>query len=155
MSGYGDWRLILLSGEDPSPHPSPTRGEGVLVRWRSRARGIKRDTLALYLACRRRDTPWYAKALAVAIVAYALSPIDLIPDFVPVLGYLDDVIILPAGIVLAVRLIPSPVMAECREEARQISGRPTSRGGLIVILGIWLVAAFVVTRGLLGLAGLA
>ena len=78
---------------------------------RRRARLIKRDTLALYLAARHPATPWYAKALAVAIAGYALSPIDLIPDFIPLLGYLDDVILLPAAILLCVRLIPPAVLA--------------------------------------------
>ena len=122
--------------------------------WRERAREVKRDTLALYLACRRPETPWYAKLLAVGIVTYALSPIDLIPDFVPVLGYLDDVVILPAGIVLAVKLIPQHVMAECREDARRMSERPTSTAGLVVILAIWLLAAFFAIRAMLGLSAL-
>src|SRR4029078_6705139 len=82
--------------------------------WEEGAGGAKRDAHALYLAARDPRVPWYAKAIAIAVAAYALSPIDLIPDFVPVLGYLDDVIIVPAGIALVIRLIPPPIMAEHR-----------------------------------------
>ena len=89
----------------------------MLTTLRRRARAIKRDTLALYLAARHPGTPWYAKALAVFIVGYALSPIDLIPDFIPVLGYLDDVILLPIAIVLCIRLIPVHVLDDCRAAA--------------------------------------
>jgi len=74
---------------------------------------------ALYLASRRRDVPWHAKAVAVLVVAYALSPIDLIPDFIPVLGYLDDLLLLPLGIALVIRLIPRPILEECRDQARR------------------------------------
>src|SRR5262245_44473086 len=92
------------------------------------ARGIKRDVHPLYLACRDPRVPWYAKALGAAVAAYALSPIDLIPDFVPVLGYLDDLIIVPAGIVLVVRLIPPEIMAQHRAAAAAAAARPVSRG---------------------------
>jgi uncharacterized membrane protein YkvA (DUF1232 family) len=130
------------------------RGRGVVARWRGRAREIKRDTLALYLACRRRDTPWYAKLVGVAVVAYALSPLDLIPDFVPLLGYLDDLILLPIGIFLTVKLIPAPILAECRIEAQAMSERPTNRAAAAMILAVWAVAAFVVIRVGLDLAGI-
>lgn len=112
----------------------------MLTSLRQRARAIKRDTLALYLAARHPDTPWYAKALAVLIVGYALSPIDLIPDFIPVLGYLDDVILLPVGIFLCIRLIPPHVLDECRAEAaaRFAEGKPTSRTAAVVIVLVWL-----------------
>jgi uncharacterized membrane protein YkvA (DUF1232 family) len=99
-----------------------------LAVWKQRAREMRRDIHALYLAYRHPCTPWYAKALAAAVVAYAFSPIDLIPDFIPVLGYLDDLILVPAGIVLAIMLIPAPVMAECRRKAAQSSEGP-GRGG--------------------------
>jgi uncharacterized membrane protein YkvA (DUF1232 family) len=108
---------------------------------RERARAIKRDTYALYLACRDPRTPWYAKALAAAVAAYAFSPIDLIPDFVPVLGYLDDLIIVPAGIVLAVKLIPRQVMADARDQADLRSTRPESRAVGLVIVAVWLILA--------------
>jgi uncharacterized membrane protein YkvA (DUF1232 family) len=90
------------------------------------ARTVKRDAVALSLAARDPRVPWYAKALAVVVVAYALSPIDLIPDFIPVLGYLDDVIIVPMGISLTVRCIPSDLMTEFRQEATK---RASPRGG--------------------------
>jgi CubicO group peptidase (beta-lactamase class C family)/uncharacterized membrane protein YkvA (DUF1232 family) len=108
---------------------------------RDRARRLKAETLALYLAARDRRTPWYARLLVAAVVAYALSPIDLIPDFIPVLGYLDDLILIPLGIALALRLIPAEVMAEARERARiELDGkRPRSRAAAAVILGIWAV----------------
>src|SRR5687768_5877097 len=109
--------------------------------WRQRARLIKRDTLALYLAVRDPRTPWYAKAFAALVAAYAFSPIDLIPDFIPILGYLDDLILIPAGILIAVKLIPAPVLADCRERAQVIAERPTSRGFAALIVGIWLLAA--------------
>ena len=112
----------------------------MLLELRSRARAIKRDTLALYLAARHSATPPIAKALAVLIAAYALSPIDLVPDFIPVLGYLDDVILLPAAIVLCVRLIPPAVLDACRVEAerRFAAGRPVSRAAGAVIVLVWL-----------------
>ena len=107
------------------------------------ARRIKRDTYALYLATRDPRTPWYAKLLAACIVAYAFSPIDLIPDFIPVLGYLDDLIIVPLGILLALKLIPPDVMAECRAaaEANRPAAKPRNYIGAAVIVLIWLLAA--------------
>lgn len=84
--------------------------------------------------------PWYAKAVAGAVAAYALSPIDLIPDFIPVLGYLDDAILLPLGILLAVRLVPAELMAEFRAEAARRSRKPVSRIGMACIVALWLVA---------------
>jgi uncharacterized membrane protein YkvA (DUF1232 family) len=105
------------------------------------ARAIRRDVHALWLAARDPRTPWYAKALALAIAAYALSPIDLIPDFIPVLGYLDEVILLPLAILLAVRLVPPAVMAEHRATAAAAQARPVSRAGAAIILGIWVLAA--------------
>ncbi len=101
------------------------------------AKSLKRDIVALWLAARDRRVPWYAKAVAGGVAAYALSPIDLIPDFIPVLGYLDDLLIVPLGIMLAVRLVPPDVLAELRLEAAARLERPSSRAGLIVILAIW------------------
>ena len=102
---------------------------------------MRRDTYAVYLACRDPRTPWYAKVFAGGVVAYALSPIDLIPDFIPVLGYVDDLILVPLGIALAVKMIPEPVLADCREMARNASARPTNRTAAAVIIAIWLAAA--------------
>jgi uncharacterized membrane protein YkvA (DUF1232 family) len=111
------------------------------------ARRLKQETLALYLAARHPATPWYAKVWAGAIVAYALSPIDLIPDFIPVLGYLDDVIILPAMIWVALRLVPIAVMTECRAQAADVfaDGRPVNRAAAAVIVAIWVFVAVLVT----------
>ena len=103
-------------------------------RLRDWARVVKRDVHALYLASRDPRVPWYAKALAVAVAGYALSPIDLIPDFVPVLGYLDDVILVPLGILLVIRLIPPEIMAEHRELAAAAQERPVSRTAALVIV---------------------
>src|SRR6478672_4265846 len=89
---------------------------GQLKIW---ARALRRDVHALYLAARDPRVPWYAKALAIAVAAYATSPIDLIPDFIPVLGYLDDLIIVPLGLALAIRLVPPHVLEECRARARE------------------------------------
>ena len=104
------------------------------------ARVVRRDVHALYLASRDPRVPWYAKALAIFIAGYALSPIDLIPDFIPVLGYLDEVILLPLGIVLVIRLIPPGVMAEHRALAAAAQERPVSRSAAAVIVGIWIAS---------------
>jgi uncharacterized membrane protein YkvA (DUF1232 family) len=108
---------------------------------RTRARHLKSETLALYLAARHPATPWYAKLLVAAVVAYALSPIDLIPDFVPILGYVDDLILIPLGIALAMKLIPPAIMSECRLRAQDImtNGRPISRVAGAVIISIWIM----------------
>ena len=108
------------------------------------ARAIKRDVVALWLAARDPRTPWYAKALAMAVAAYALSPIDLIPDFIPVLGYLDDAILVPLGIMLVVRLMPPELMAEYRAAAAAAEGKPVSRAGAAFIVALWLLAAALV-----------
>jgi uncharacterized membrane protein YkvA (DUF1232 family) len=111
-----------------------------LTAIRDWARAIKRDVHALCLASRDARVPWYAKAVAACVAAYALSPIDLIPDYVPVLGYLDDVIIVPLGIALAVRMIPAPIIAEHRAAAASAADRPTSMAGAVAILAIWIGA---------------
>jgi uncharacterized membrane protein YkvA (DUF1232 family) len=111
------------------------------VTLKSWARALKRDVAALWIAARDPRVPWYAKALAGAVAAYALSPIDLIPDFIPVLGYLDDLLIVPAGIWLVVRLIPAPLMAEFREAATSRAERPVSYVAAGVIAAIWIAAA--------------
>lgn len=108
------------------------------ARMRDWARAIKKDVVALYIAARDPRVPWYVKLVAAAVAAYALSPIDLIPDFIPVLGYLDDVIIVPLGILLVVRMIPAPLMAEFREEAGRRSKRPTSRMAMVAIIALWI-----------------
>jgi uncharacterized membrane protein YkvA (DUF1232 family) len=107
------------------------------------ARNLKRDSHAIYLASRDPRVPWYAKALAIAVAAYALSPIDLIPDFIPVIGYLDDLFIVPLGIWLVVSLIPDEVMAECRAKADAVGQRPVSRAGMIAIIAVWITAVMI------------
>lgn len=113
----------------------------VIDRLRRQARALKRETYALYFAYRDPRTPWLARVVAACVVAYAFSPLDLIPDVVPVLGYLDDLILIPAGIALAIRLIPAGVLAECRERARNAADRPTSWAAAAVIVLIWLALA--------------
>jgi len=116
-----------------------------LERLRERARVFHREVYAVYLACRDPRTPWYAKLLGAIIVAYALSPIDLIPDFIPVVGYLDDLLIVPLGVTLLLKIIPKEVLDECRIKAANqgIVKRSWFVPFLIVVLwlafGIWLV----------------
>jgi len=115
----------------------------LLAELKKRARHLQAETFVLYLAARDPRTPWYAKLLVAGIVAYALSPIDLIPDFVPVLGYLDDLILIPIGIAVAIKLVPDQVLAECRTRAQKTfrSGKPVSWVAGAVIVAIWLVLA--------------
>ena len=112
----------------------------MLERLKARARALKREILVVYLAARDPRTPWYAKGLILLIVAYALSPIDLIPDFVPVLGYLDDLIIIPGGIWLAIRMVPAEVLAEARHKAAGDIDRRLGRFGVVIMVLIWLLA---------------
>ena len=114
---------------------------------RQRARDLKAETYALYLAARHPETPWYAKFFVAGVVAYAFSPIDLIPDFVPVLGHLDDLILIPMGIALAIKMIPPPVLAECRAQAKEFmaNGKPISRAAGAAIVAIWLALAALCT----------
>jgi uncharacterized membrane protein YkvA (DUF1232 family) len=117
----------------------------MLTRAKHWAITIRRDVRALYLATRDPRVPWYAKFVAVCVAAYALSPIDLIPDFVPVLGYLDDLVILPLGILLAIKLIPPDIMAELRAQAVSAPERPRSRSGAAAIIAIWATLAVLTT----------
>ncbi len=109
------------------------------------AKRVKRDGLTLWFAGKNPKTPWYAKALGGFVVAYALSPIDLIPDFIPVLGYVDDVLLLPALIWLTVQLLPEDVLHDCRRQADewlQAQGRkPRSKAGVALVIAVWLLAA--------------
>jgi uncharacterized membrane protein YkvA (DUF1232 family) len=113
----------------------------MLSRIKSWASGLKRDGHAIYLASRDPRVPWYAKALAIAVAGYALSPIDLIPDFIPIIGYLDELILLPLGIWLVVSLIPHEVMVEYRARADEAGQRPTSRAGMVAIILLWIAGA--------------
>ena len=112
----------------------------ILRRLRDWAGLVKRDVVALYLAARDPRVPWLAKVVAVGVVTYALSPIDLIPDFIPVLGYLDDAILVPLGILLAVRLVPGDVMDDLRAKSDRLAALPRSRAGAIAVVGIWAAA---------------
>jgi len=105
------------------------------------AKTIKRNVIALWLAARDPRTPWLARLVAAGVAAYALSPIDLIPDFVPVLGYLDDIIIVPLGILLAVKLIPTALMSELLEKAQSIANRPRSLAGAVFVALVWIALA--------------
>jgi uncharacterized membrane protein YkvA (DUF1232 family) len=118
--------------------PAPTERPQRLRRW---AAEITRDVYAVALAARDPRVPWYAKALALAIAAYAVSPIDLIPDFIPVLGLADELVILPLGILLVVAMIPRDVMAEHRAGAVEAMQRPQSRAAAAVIVVVWLALA--------------
>ena len=109
----------------------------MIDRWKEWARTIRRDAHALYLAARDPRVPWYAKALAITVAAYAASPIDLIPDFIPVIGYVDDLILVPLGIALVIKLIPPEIMAEHRELAAAAQDRPVSRTAAAIIIAIW------------------
>lgn len=117
------------------------------------ARRLKRETFALYLAARDPRTPRYVKVLVAAVVAYAFSPIDLIPDFIPILGYLDDLILLPLGIALAIRLIPPTVLADCRKRARENLRKeaPVSRRAAAVVISVWVIVAALSTYWLYGI----
>jgi uncharacterized membrane protein YkvA (DUF1232 family) len=112
-----------------------------MSQFKQATKALKADTYALYLAYRDPRTPWYAKVWAALVVAYAFSPIDLIPDFIPVLGYLDDLLLVPFGVYLALKLIPAEVMAECRQQARENHEKPVNWcvGALIILL--WLALA--------------
>ena len=127
----------------------------MIERWKERVDHLKTETYAIYLAYRDPRVPWYAKVLIAFIVAYTFSPIDLIPDFIPVLGYLDDLVIAPLGIALALRMIPEDVMAACREQARASVGhdRPTNWAAAAVIILIWLLSAALVISIVLRASG--
>ena len=122
--------------------------------WKQKAKRLKTEVYALYLACKDPRVPWYARALAVVVVGYALSPIDLIPDPIPVLGYLDDLILLPLGILLVIKMIPQEVLADCRQQAlkMQNKSKPKNRiaGAIIIIIwiGTVLLIAFYLNRWL-------
>jgi uncharacterized membrane protein YkvA (DUF1232 family) len=116
------------------------RPKSMIVRARQWARIIQRDVHAIYLAARDPRVPWYARALAFCVAGYAISPLDLIPDFIPVVGLVDDVIIVPLGIVLTLRLIPPEVLAEHRAAAAAAQSRPEGRAGAIVVVLIWVAA---------------
>jgi uncharacterized membrane protein YkvA (DUF1232 family) len=116
--------------------------------WKAKAKTLKREVYALSLAARHPRVPWYAKVFAALIIGYALSPIDLIPDFVPVIGYLDDLVLIPAGIILLVKMIPAEVMEECREKAALhhslLKGKHWLAAGVIVL--IWIILIYIAIK---------
>ncbi len=119
--------------------------------WKQKARALKRQVVALYFAYRDPRTPWYARAFAALVVAYAFSPIDLIPDFVPVLGYLDDLVLVPLGVWLALKMVPPQVMADCRAKAEAGPGEGKSRFKFMaaVIVALWLLVIALVVLWIL------
>jgi len=118
----------------------------MLASLRARAKQLETETYALYLAYKDPRVPWHARAFAAFVVAHTVSPIDLIPDFIPVIGYLDDLIITPLGLLLALRMIPPDVMARARQEAASASseGRIKTRAGIAIVLSVWAIAAIIV-----------
>jgi uncharacterized membrane protein YkvA (DUF1232 family) len=118
----------------------------MLTIWKNKAEQLKAQTLALYYAWRDPRVPWYAKAWIALVVVYAFSPIDLIPDFIPVLGYLDDLILVPLGVYLATRMIPAQVMQECQAKAREnlAQGKPQYRWMSAVIIAVWAILLLIV-----------
>lgn len=125
----------------------------VLPRLADAARRIRHDAMTVYFAARDPRTPWAVRLLALAIAAYALSPVDLIPDFIPVLGLLDDVVLLPFGILLVIRFTPAVVIAESRARAREVAARPVSRTAAAVIVLIWVLCAAGIGYWVLGAVG--
>jgi uncharacterized membrane protein YkvA (DUF1232 family) len=109
-------------------------------KWKQSARKLKAETYALYLAYKHPNTPWFAKAFAGLVIAYALCPVDLVPDFIPVLGYLDDLVLVPVGIALALKMIPAEVIVECRSQAQidTWEGKPVNWLAVVVIVTIWV-----------------
>lgn len=124
----------------------------LLDSWKRWARVLKVEVYTLLLACRDPGTPWYAKAVAALVVAYALSPIDLIPDFIPVFGYLDDLILVPLGIALALRMIPPEVAERCRSRARRMEHRTTRAARMMaaLVVAIWILVLFLIVRAVAG-----
>jgi uncharacterized membrane protein YkvA (DUF1232 family) len=116
--------------------------------WKTKAKQLRTEIVALYLASKHPGTPWYAKVLAALIIGYALSPIDLIPDFIPVVGYLDDLIIVPAGIALLIKIIPRDVLEECRAKAQSglLNRKSKNWVAAIIIVLTWLLAIYLVVR---------
>ena len=119
---------------------------GSIRRLESWARALKVEVYALYLAYKDPRVSWYARVLAAVVVGYAFSPIDLIPDVIPVLGYLDDIILIPLGVALAIKMIPRHVLAECREKARDAKDRPVNKVAAVVIAIVWMALAVLAVR---------
>ncbi len=123
--------------------------------WKQRLKQLKQDTYAIYIAGKDPRVPWYARLLAAAVVAYAFSPIDLIPDIIPIIGYLDDLILVPLGIALVIKMIPPEVLLECREKAAtaRAEGKPTNWIAAIVVVCLWFllgIAAVIWLKSIFG-----
>jgi uncharacterized membrane protein YkvA (DUF1232 family) len=117
------------------------------MKWQEKARRLKTELYVLYLALKDPRTPWYARALVAVIIAYALSPVDLVPDFIPVLGYIDDLILIPAGIYLALKMVPGEVLEEYRQKARSVSISSKSRWvAAAVIILVWLLVLYLIIK---------
>ena len=112
-----------------------------MQRWRQQLKKLKQETYAIYIACKDPRVPWYARLLAGVVVAYAFSPIDLIPDIIPVIGYLDDLILVPLGIALVIKLIPPAVLQDCRQQAiaAMAEGKPTNWVAAIIVVVVWFL----------------
>jgi uncharacterized membrane protein YkvA (DUF1232 family) len=122
-----------------------------IEKWKEKAKTLKREVYTLYLAYKDPRVPWYAKVFSAFVVGYAFSPIDLIPDFVPILGYLDDLILVPLGVALAIKMIPANVLAECREKSDEVlqQGKPVNRSAAVIIVFLWIaIIAWVVKMGI-------
>ena len=121
----------------------------VITAWKQWAKRLKTKIYTLYLAYKDPRTPWYARVFAAVVVGYAFSPIDLIPDFIPVLGYLDDLVLLPIGVALAIKMIPPEVMVECRRQAqaKMSEDKPTNWTAAVIIMTIWLLLAWIAVFG--------
>lgn len=124
----------------------------IMDKWKQKARELKQEVHAIYLCCKDPRTPWYAKAMAGFIVGYALSPIDLIPDFIPILGYVDELILLPLGIAAVRRMIPQAILAECRLKAEEASMQPKGRNWMVAgaIIAVWVILAVLAVNSVKG-----
>ena len=123
-----------LEGNEP-------QSSGFFTKWKEKAKILKHEVYALFLAYKDPRVPWYAKAFSALVVGYAFSPIDLIPDMIPVLGYLDDLVLVPLGVALAIKMIPTEVMEECRAKSKEVmqSGKPINRTAGVIIILIWVL----------------
>lgn len=117
-----------------------------IEKWKRRVKELKVEVYAIYLAYKDPRVPWYARIFTACVVGYAFSPIDLIPDPIPVLGYLDDLVLVPLGIMLAIKLIPPDVLVDCRVQAREVmkQGKPVNRSAAAIIIIIWIILALLV-----------
>lgn len=138
--------VLDKSETDSEKRPSPEPTMGLWARLKTLAYRLRLDVLTVYCAARESRTPWLVRLLALSIAAYALSPIDLIPDFIPVLGYLDELILLPLAIGLVLRLTPQQVIDDARKRARELTGRPSSRGGALFVVLVWALCVSVLIR---------